>query len=314
MLKIYSFMLAFLLCLSAEAQLSVILNQQQCFPSIIPPGNYSGITWLGGNRFAVVSDKSPFDGFFIFDIRFNHDNGSISSIKNLGFRSSDIPDRDDEGIAWNTKRHTLFISGESDNRIVEYDTLGTPTTFAIATPHVFRHLPDNQGLEALSYSARENKIYTCNETAPITILGIDSTLSQYDSIHYEMDPPKYNNKKHSFYAHGIGTICSIGTDSLLVLEREAHVPPLKIGAKVSCKLFLFNLTNHKKELVCEWQTGLGLADRSFANYEGMCLGPTLADGSRVLIMVADSQGQYAGVLRDWFKTAVIVKRHTTGNQ
>jgi hypothetical protein len=39
----------------------------------------------------------------------------------------------------------------------------------------------------------------------------------------------------------------------------------------------------------------------------MCLGPQLADGSQVLILLSDSQGQYAGVLKDWFKTIVLAK-------
>lgn len=39
----------------------------------------------------------------------------------------------------------------------------------------------------------------------------------------------------------------------------------------------------------------------------MCLGPKLEDGSQVLILLSDSQNQYAGVLRDCFKTIVIKK-------
>ena len=50
---------------------------------------------------------------------------------------------------------------------------------------------------------------------------------------------------------------------------------------------------------------LSLLDWSVANYEGMCLGPKLADGSRTLILVSDSQDNYGGVLKDWFKTIVI---------
>ena len=57
----------------------------------------------------------------------------------------------------------------------------------------------------------------------------------------------------------------------------------------------------------EWKTGLSLSKRSFANYEGMCLGPKLEDGSQVVILLSDSQDQYAGVLKDWFKTIVIRK-------
>lgn len=64
----------------------------------------------------------------------------------------------------------------------------------------------------------------------------------------------------------------------------------------------------KKQLLTEWRTGLSLVSRSFANYEGMCLGPKLEDGSLVLILLSDSQDQYAGVLKDWFKTIVLKKK------
>ena len=63
----------------------------------------------------------------------------------------------------------------------------------------------------------------------------------------------------------------------------------------------------KKRLLTEWKTSLSLSKRSFANYEGMCLGPKLEDGSQVVILLSDSQDQYAGVLKDWFKTIVIRK-------
>lgn len=52
-------------------------------------------------------------------------------------------------------------------------------------------------------------------------------------------------------------------------------------------------------------TRLTLLDWSVANYEGMCFGPKLVDGSRVLILVSDSQDNYGGVLKDWFRTIII---------
>ena len=59
-----------------------------------------------------------------------------------------------------------------------------------------------------------------------------------------------------------------------------------------------------KHLLAEWKTSLTLFHQDFANYEGMCLGPKLNDGSQVLILCADSQNQYGGILRDWFRTIV----------
>lgn len=54
---------------SALSQISITLNPQQQFKETIPAGNYSGIAWLGGTRYAVVSDKSEHDGYYVFDIQ-----------------------------------------------------------------------------------------------------------------------------------------------------------------------------------------------------------------------------------------------------
>ena len=139
---------------------------------------------------------------------------------------------------------------------------------------------------------------------------------------YQMDQPS-TYKKADIYVMGVSELCALPDGQLLVLEREAFIPKIKIGAFCKCKLYLINPLNSdgfsmeekfsadtpflKKRLLTEWKTGLSLSKRSFANYEGMCLGPKLEDGSQVVILLSDSQDQYAGVLKDWFKTIVIRK-------
>lgn len=139
---------------------------------------------------------------------------------------------------------------------------------------------------------------------------------------YQMDQPS-THKKADIYVMGVSELCALPDGQLLVLEREAFIPKIKIGAFCKCKLYLINPLNSeefsmkekfssdtpflKKRLLTEWKTGLSLSKRSFANYEGMCLGPKLEDGSQVVILLSDSQDQYAGVLKDWFKTIVIRK-------
>ena len=139
---------------------------------------------------------------------------------------------------------------------------------------------------------------------------------------YQMDQPS-THKKADIYVMGVSELCALPDGQLLVLEREAFIPKIKIGAFCKCKLYLVNPLNSenfsmkenissdtpflKKRLLTEWKTGLSLSKRSFANYEGMCLGPKLEDGSQVIILLSDSQDQYAGVLKDWFKTIVIRK-------
>lgn len=139
---------------------------------------------------------------------------------------------------------------------------------------------------------------------------------------YQMDQPS-THKKADIYVMGVSELCALPDGRLLVLEREAFIPKIKIGAFCKCKLYLVNPLNSekfsmkekfssdtpflKKRLLTEWKTGLSLSKRSFANYEGMCLGPKLEDGSQVIILLSDSQDQYAGILKDWFKTIVIRK-------
>ena len=139
---------------------------------------------------------------------------------------------------------------------------------------------------------------------------------------YQMDQPS-THKKADIYVMGVSELCALPDGQLLVLEREAFIPNIKIGAFCKCKLYLVNPLNSeefamkekfssdtpflKKKLLTEWKTSLSLSKRSFANYEGMCLGPKLEDGSQVVILQSDSQDQYAGVLKDWFKTIVIRK-------
>ena len=137
-----------------------------------------------------------------------------------------------------------------------------------------------------------------------------------------MDQPS-THQKADISVRGVSELCALPDGQLLVLEREAFIPKIKIGAFCKCKLYLVNPLNSenisikenissdtpflKKRLLTEWKTGLSLSKRSFANYEGMCLGPKLEDGSQVIILLSDSQDQYAGVLKDWFKTIVIRK-------
>lgn len=148
------------------------------------------------------------------------------------------------------------------------------------------------------------------------------TLPYMTTYAYQMDQPS-TYKKADIYVMGVSELCALPDGQLLVLEREAFIPKIKIGAFCKCKLYLINPLNSdgfsmeekfsadtpflKKRLLTEWKTGLSLSKRSFANYEGMCLGPKLEDGSQVVILLSDSQDQYAGVLKDWFKTIVIRK-------
>lgn len=309
--------------LLALGQISVRQNAQHCFPDSIPPGNYSGVAWLGNDKYAVVSDKSEEDGFFVFEISTDSTTGEILSARNLGFMSSGQPNRDDEGIAYNPNSNTIFISGEADNVIKEYDMGGKLTGRVISPTPLYSTLPGNLGLEALSYNASTHTLWTCNESGEVIVQSYNDELKPKAAFKYDMDKPVADKAKAEFYTHGIGTLCALDNGGILLLERELYVPKKKIGSFVNCKLYYCLPTPQQainsddplneagklildKKLLTSWRTSLSVFGRGFANYEGMCLGPNLRDGSRVILLVADSQDQYRHVLKDWMKSLRIV--------
>ena len=320
-----------------NAQATVVRDcGQVSFGKSVPAGNYSGITYLHGNEYAVVSDKSSNDGFFVFEIEVDTVSGGIIDVKNKGFRGDSLRCGDCEGIAFRPSSGTLFISREADSEIVEYSTEGKLTGGRLELPGVYKKVMGNYGFEALAYDESEHTFWTMNES---TLEGDGERATSQNNVRnvlrlqsfgddmlplrqyaYIMDAPVAHSKSAE-YAMGVSEIAALGDGRLLVLEREFFIPKLKIGAFVQCKLYeikpdkelallkdeiLAGTTKFlPKRLVYSFKTQLGLFNRSIANYEGMCLGPTLADGDRVLILVSDSQNQYKGVLKDWFKSIVI---------
>lgn len=305
-------------------------TRQHHFDSLLPAGNYSGIAHIGQNRYAVVSDKSPHDGFFIFQIDIDSITGEILSASNEGFRGDSLLCRDAEGIAFLPHTNTLLIIGEEDSRIVEYTLSGQLTGRTLQLEKAY----DNVGYESLTYNDSTKTIWTCTENAlhrdrqegdssayrRIRLQSFDLNLAPQAQYLYLMDEPQ-SHRRHRYYAHGVSEITALDDGSLLVLEREVHVPQRYIGATVECKLFRVMPTEDsridsnaaitpqteplEKTLLCQWQSRLNLTVRTFANYEGVCIAPPLADGRQIIILVADSQNRAGGVLHDYMRTIII---------
>ena len=245
---------------------SVIIAQKpQRFHKALPAGNYSGITALGNNRYAVVSDKSETEGFFILHIETDSVKGCITSLENEGFQSSGLPNRDIEGICYRPTTNTVFISGEKDNEVYEY------------TLHLF-------------YTTSERVL---KGDSLLRIQSFSDNLKPGFCYYYKPDEPI--SKKH-FY--GVSELCALEDGRLLVLERQIHVPKLKLGASTIIRIYETTPTDKpilEKRLVKEFRTRLSLTSRKFANYEGLCE----IQGNR-LLLIADSQNRFKGFLRDWF--------------
>ena len=199
----------------------------------------------------------------------------------------------------------------------------------------------NYVFESAAYDTVHHRLWTVNESTlrrdgkPATtqdphnnvlrLIAFDWTNRNASPVSYlyKMDMPT-TMKRATTYVMGVSELCALPDGKLLVLEREAFIPNIKLGAFCQCKLYVvdpevetpYALDKElepgapyvSKRLLALWRTKLGLTKYMWANYEGMCLGPQLENGDQVIVLVSDSQDGYAGVLKDWFKTIVIRKK------
>ncbi len=276
----------------------------------------------------MVCDKARADGFFIFHINIDPDTGVISHAYNNEFRSSGYANRDMEGIAFMPKDTTIFISGEGDNSIKEYELkTGKYTGRELNVPDSLRQSAPNYGFESLTYNAKQRHFWTVSEsTLPIdgkpsslknkhqNVLRLlcfdDSSLDMVGMYAYLMDYPEATAESSNGYCHGVSDLCALDDGRVLVMERELFVPPLRIGAWVNNKIYVVDPTEKmtgkfiEKKLLVEFKTKFTGFKNTFANFEGMCLGPKLNDGRQTLVLICDSQNQLKK-LKDWIMTIVI---------
>ena len=304
----------------------VVLNKQRHFPQTVPAGNYSGITWLGGDRYAVVDDKSPTAGFYLMTIRTDTVTGDIMEVRADSFMTSHQPNRDEEGICYIPQTNTVFVSGEGDGQIIEYNLDGQLTGRRLNIPDVFNARRGNSGFEALTYNAVTHHFWTttentlkCDGEKPdirrkipnrLRLQSFGDDLEPREQYWYVTDSSAVKDTEGKSIL-GVSGLAALDDGQVIVLEREVRKTDSGIGSFTHMKLYAVNPSLHQpgdllhKRLLTEFRTSINVTKRSFANYEGLCVGPKLTDGRQLLLLVADSQNQYKGWLKDWFKTIVI---------
>lgn len=298
------FLIAFWLCTSVLlAQTYTVKLRKYSFPA----GNYSGITSLGNNRYAVVSDVEARAGFHVWYLQFDESTGRLLKAEDEGFHGVEYPyDRDAEGIAFCPSRSSLFISGEEDQQVLEHNLDGTLTGEQLAIPQALGRsaIQNNRGFEALCYDAARSLFWTVTESPlkadlhasgsshsllRLTSFGLD--MQPKGELLYHLSPPQASNHGRDYY-HGVAAMASSPDGFLYVLEREARIAPRYLGSCCWCWLFRFQPETGEKLLIDEWHTRFALFNTRFANYEGMCFGPTLQDGRRLLLIISDSQNRH----------------------
>lgn len=304
----------------------VILHKQKAFPKTVSAGNYSGITWLGGSKYAIANDKSPTAGFHLMTIITDSITGELLSVREDTFLTSGMPNRDEEGICYVPHTQTVFVCGEEDQEILEYNLQGQLTGRKLNIPEIFKTAYSNSGFEALTYQANTHRFWTTSENTlkadgkkptiqrkiknRLRLQSFGDDLQPKEQYWYESDSTLTRKHKGRSIL-GVSGMAALEDGRIIVLERELYIPKKQIGSYSQIKLYLVDPSQQqpgevlRKTLLTEFRTKMNLKRRDFANYEGVCVGPRLADGRHLLILVSDSQNQYKGLLKDWFRTIVL---------
>ncbi|MCD8237390.1 MAG: esterase-like activity of phytase family protein [Prevotellaceae bacterium] len=325
-----------------------ILKQVNISRMNVLSANYSGITHIEGDRYAVVDDKGYGCGVSFLDIKMNKSNGKITDVvqsfmPDMEHRTDEL--RDGEGIAYCNETGTLFVSGEEDQKILEYDMNGKPTGRQLAVPLSMgkSNIYGNRGFESLTYNHATKLFWTTTESAlksdclsfsantpceknilRLQSFGLDRMPAKQYA--YRMETPRMRKKNIRNFVCGVSDMLALDDGRLIMMEREMCVTKTFLGSYCTIRLFMVNPMESeeieegtdvntlsedrllKKSLLCKFTTYLKLGNMGFANYEGMCLGPRLDDGRQTLILINDSQkgaGNMFKHLKEYLKVIVV---------
>lgn len=246
-------------------------HAQKHFLQTIPAGNYSGITNMGGDVYAMVSDKSDSALYFNVRLYISRQTGELLQAEYMGSKGrTEAAGLDNEAIA-KVSDSTIVVASEQRFRLKEYlidkDNVSGKDRNGVVDGKALPKLWEwsmreedfwpNYGFESLAYDSIGRKLWTINESTmrrdgkPATpqdprqnVLRLmsfnrDDLTAAPVAYLYRMDMPT-TMKTAETYAMGVSELCALPDGQLLVLEREAFVPKTKIGAFCQCKLYVVN--------------------------------------------------------------------------
>lgn len=304
-----------------EADIKAEYLRQHRMP--IASGEYSGITHVKGDVYALVHDKSTGGGIHLFNIPIDS-TGVIGTIqeKEVPGNSGKAGGRDNEDVVFVPSSGTLFVSAESDQSVWEYTVEGEPTGRTLEVPEDLKAIQPNSGFEALAYDSARDYFWAATEKS-LRDEGLHSSIIRLQRFSgttpdaryiYMLSRPAVSEEQASSaqaYVHGLSAMTALADGRLLTLEREVYVPggsviEKALGAFTLCTLYVVDPLSDKsgileKKIVARIVTSA----LNLANYEGMCLGPALSGGRQSLLLVADSQNGQGGLTGEYLQIMAI---------
>jgi Esterase-like activity of phytase len=260
----------------------------------------SGLVWQGGDAFVAVSDRLK--ALVPVTLKVDLASGRITAGE-IG-KPVPVPTEvsDFEGVTYIAAAKAFYLSAEQGAAVVRY-VPGEAKATRLPVPAVYAKARKNLSLEALTWNDTAKQFWLSNEEtlAPDGALAsaADGSLARLQRLDARFRPvAQYAWRtepaamRFSGAGSGVPDLCLLPDGRLLVLERGFG------GFGLQARIYLADFshatnvaklpalagaqfTPARKILLFEQATG-------FVNYEGLALGPKLADGTRSLILVADS--------------------------
>ncbi len=295
----------FLLAHAAAAQsvlVEKIKGQESFSLESAAVSDLSGLVWTGGEAFYAVSDQRAI--LVPLTLQIDLTTGRIGSGK-IG-TPMPVPGApgDFEGVTYVLAAKAFYISSEEGHTVLRF-VAGQPRAERLTVPPVFAQARKNLSLEALTWDDVAQQFWIANEEALapdgplasatqgtlVRLQRLDARFRPVAQFAWRAEPATL---RFGGAGSGVTDLCVLPDRRLLVLERGFT------GAGLQLRLYLADFQNAtdtsrlpalagadfvaaKKVLLFEQATG-------FVNFEGLALGPKLADGSRSLILIADSNG------------------------
>lgn len=274
----------------------------------------SGITWAGGSQFYVVGDNDPI--VYPLDVVIDPSNGVITdAVLSPGVTLAAGDDL--EGLAYDAVTGTLLVSDESGPAIREHQLGDGALVQALTVPPIFAAHRPNLSLESLTLASDGASLWTANEEAlsvdgPVssTSAGTVVRLQRFDAAFaadgqwaYVTDPlpGDIGLPGRDIEVSGVVDLAALDDGRLLVLERalgptgfrhRLYEVDVSAATDVSAIADLSSATFTPAAKFLHWDRLSGF------NYEGLSLGPPLANGLRSVMLVADNGGGASQVVRN----------------
>jgi len=297
-------LLAFVLALAPAAGARTLRLEALGAEPVLVPGvgdaELSGLTWTGGTRYLAVDDGGA--RLCSLDVSLDAAESAIAAVSAGPFVAL-AGARDVEGIAWRASTGTVLVADEGWEEIREYDPATGERKKSFPAPPAFRgRLRKDRGYEGITFAPGGRSVWLANEgplggdgAQPDEKTGALVRLQRLDAALVPDGQWAYRTEPGRGFV-GVVDLLVAPTGELLVLERSltgagfaAHVFQIDFAGATETSALPSLAVHHALRPVRK----LPLFERSggFQNFEGMALGPELARGGRLVLLVSDGGGR-----------------------